>query len=85
VGKNSEFKEEVLPMEAKDLEPGPNVLDIINLIPMMQHNADRFSNAHPEHSGDVQTFLQELRRIVSELQSSVYARERMKDEQGEIF
>jgi hypothetical protein len=63
-------------MEAKDLEPGPNVLDIINLIPLMQHHADRFSNAHPEHAGDVGTFLQELHRITSELQSAVYARQK---------
>jgi len=66
-------------------KPGPNLVDIINLIPLMQFNANQFSRAHPEHSGDVQTFLQELYRLVSDLQSAVYARDRAKDQQREMF
>jgi len=72
-------------MEEKELEPGPNLLDIIVMIPLMQVRAEQFSSAHPEHAGDVGTFLQELHRIVSELRSSVYARQksiRSSDEQG---
>jgi hypothetical protein len=61
-------------------EPGPNLLDLFNPIPLIQHHAERFSRAHPEHAGDVDTFLQELFCIKSELQSAVYARQ--KNERG---
>jgi hypothetical protein len=72
-------------MEKQEQEPEPNLLDIFNMIPLIQHHAGRFSSAHPEHAGDVDTFLQELFRIKSELQSAVYARMRMKDQQREMF
>ncbi len=64
----------------QEQEPGPNLLDIFSMIPLIQHHAERFSSAHPEHVGNVNTFLQELFRIKSELQSAVYARMRIKDQ-----
>jgi hypothetical protein len=63
-------------MEAQEHEPGPRLVDIINQIPLMQYHADRFIKAYPEHAADVGTFLQELYRITSELQSAVYARQK---------
>mgnify|MGYP003577349405 FL=1 len=56
-------------------EPRPSLLDIKNTIWPLQYHAHRFMDAHPEHAGDVHIFLQELYRIISELQSAVYARQ----------
>jgi hypothetical protein len=56
------------------------VLDIVMLIPLVQAHADQFSSEDPQHAENVSTFLQELRRITSELQSGVYARQ--KSERG---
>jgi hypothetical protein len=81
--KCSQRKEEKMSTDPSGLdnpEPGPNLLDIIHLIPLIQHNAERFISAHPEHEADVRRFLEELYRMASELKSSVYARQRMKAE-----
>ena len=51
-------------------------LDIPNSITLVKVHADRFSNEHPEHAEDIEKYVQELDRIRSELQSSVYARQK---------
>ena len=51
-------------------------LDIPNAVTIVKAHADRFSSEHPEHTEDVRTFLRELGRITSELQSAVYAKQK---------
>jgi ABC-type Zn uptake system ZnuABC Zn-binding protein ZnuA len=51
-------------------------LDIPNVITLVKYQAERFSSEHPQHSEDVSTFVRELDRITSELQSAVYARQK---------
>jgi len=50
-------------------------LDIPNVITLVKYQAERFSSEQPQHSEDVSTFVRELDRITSELQSAVYARQ----------
>jgi hypothetical protein len=51
-------------------------LEIPNVITLVKYQADRFSSEHPEHTEDVNTFVRELNRITSELQTAVYARQK---------
>jgi hypothetical protein len=51
-------------------------LEIPNVITLVKYQADRFSSEHLEHTEDVNTFVRELNRITSELQTAVYARQK---------
>lgn len=51
-------------------------LDIPTVVELVRARAVQFSNEHPQHSEDVNTFVRELSRITSELRSAVYARQK---------
>jgi hypothetical protein len=51
-------------------------LDIVCVTTVAESKAAQFSSEHPEHTEDVNTFVLKLRRITSELQSAVYARQK---------
>jgi hypothetical protein len=52
-------------------------LDIPTVVTVLKYKAEQFSSEHPEHTEDVDTFVREVNRITSVLQSSVYAREKL--------
>ena len=52
-------------------------LDIPTLVTLLKYKAEHFGSEHPEHTEDVNAFVSELNRITSELQSSVYARQKL--------
>ncbi len=51
-------------------------LDIPTVITLVKARAVQFSSEHPQHSEDVSTFVRELDRIMSELRTAVYARQK---------
>ena len=51
-------------------------LDIPTGIMLVKASAAQFSSEHPQHSEDVSAFVRELDRIMSELRSAVYARQK---------
>jgi hypothetical protein len=49
-----------------------HLIDVINAVMLVKGHAQVFGKDHPEHTENVQSFLQELDRITIELKSAVY-------------
>ena len=51
-----------------------HVVDVINAVMFVKAKAEVFSEDHPEHTADIQNFVQELGRITIKLKSAVYGK-----------
>jgi len=49
-----------------------HVIDVINAVMLVKAKAEVFSKDHPEHTANIQNFVQELERITIKLKSAAY-------------
>jgi len=49
-----------------------HLIDVINGVMLVKVHAEVFGKDHPEHTANIQNFIEELERITIKLKSSVY-------------